>query len=165
MWKRRKPKTWKGLAAGVAAGVVATWTMNQFQAAVSRLGNHKRRKRESDEDATVKAAERIAETVFHRRLSRDERQRAGNIVHYAYGAAIGGLYGVLAERKKPVRKLAGVPYGTAVWLLGDEIAVPALRLSKSPTEYPISVHAKALASHLVYAATANLVWRTVRTAI
>jgi uncharacterized membrane protein YagU involved in acid resistance len=165
MWKRRKPKTWKGVVAGVTAGLVATWTMNQFQAAVSKLGNQKRRKKESDETATVKAAELVSEKVLHRRLSRDEKQRAGNVVHYAYGAAVGGVYGALAERKKPVRKLAGVPYGVAVWLLGDEIAVPALRLSKGPTEYPVSVHAKALASHIVYAATANLVWRTVRTAI
>jgi uncharacterized membrane protein YagU involved in acid resistance len=135
--------------------------MNRFQAAVSP----KRKRREEEENATVKAAERLSETVFHHRLSRDQKKRAGSVVHYAYGALVGGLYGALAERSKPVRKLAGIPYGAALWLLGDEVAVPLLRLSKGPSEYPVSNHAMALASHFVYGATTDLVRRAVRTAI
>src|SRR5438477_5921201 len=59
MWKR--PSVWKGLAAGMAAGLVASWAMNRFQAAVSP----KRKRREEEEDATVEAAERRPEAVFH----------------------------------------------------------------------------------------------------
>jgi len=145
----------------MVAGLAASWTMNQFQAVVSR----KRKEQGEDENATVKAAERLSKSVFGRRLRREQKKTAGSAVHYTYGALVGGLYGALAERSKPVRKLAGIPYGAALWLLGDELAVPLLRLSKAPTEYPASNHAMALASHFVYGATADLVRRAVRTAI
>jgi putative membrane protein len=161
MWKRRKPSVWKGLVSGVVAGLAASWTMNQFQA----ITNRNRKAQREDDNATVKAAERISEGLLHRRLSRDRKKRAGSAVHYAYGALVGGLYGALAERSKRVRKLAGIPYGCALWLLGDEVAVPLLRLSKGPTAYPVSNHAMALASHVVYGATADLVRRAVRTAM
>jgi len=161
MWKRRKPSVWKGLAAGMVAGLAAAWTMNQFQALTSR----KRKAQRDDQNPTVKAAERISKGVLHRRLPRDRKKQAGAAVHYAYGALAGGLYGALAERSKPVRKLAGILYGAVLWLLGDEVAVPLLRLSKAPTEYPVSNHAMALASHVVYGATTDLVRRAVRTAI
>lgn len=39
--------------------------------------------------------------------------------------------------------------GLKVWLVADEAAVPALGLSGSPTEVPLSKHAYALASHFV----------------
>lgn len=37
-----------------------------------------------------------------------------------------------------------------MWLGADEIAVPALGLSKPASETPLSAHAQALASHLVF---------------
>jgi putative membrane protein len=46
--------------------------------------------------------------------------------------------------------------------MGDEIAVPALGLSKSPREYPISTHLQSLAAHFVYGLTTEVVRRTVR---
>ena len=44
----------------------------------------------------------------------------------------------------------GLPYGFALWVLGDEIAVPAMGLSKGPQEYPVDIHADALASQWKY---------------
>jgi hypothetical protein len=40
--------------------------------------------------------------------------------------------------------------------------VPAFKLSEPPLEHPPSVHAKALAAHLVYGLTAETVRRLVR---
>ena len=57
---------------------------------------------------------------------------------------------------------AGIPFGAAFWLLADEISVPLLGFSKGPTEYPVSTHAYALASHLIYGATAELSRRVIR---
>jgi hypothetical protein len=45
------------------------------------------------------------------------------------------------------------------------VAVPALGLSKKPTESPAAVHAYALASHAVYGLTTDLVRRAVLRAI
>lgn len=59
----------------------------------------------------------------------------------------------------------GLPFGAAVWFVADEIALPALGLSKKPTDYPAGVHTKALASHLVYGLSTDLVRKGVRRAL
>lgn len=172
---------WKGIVAGLAAGLVASWTMNQFQAAWTRLaensekphgaqsmqpaqgssGDQKQDMQEQD-DATVETAKVISEGVFGHELQESEKRPAGAAVHYAFGTLSGGLYGALAEVVPQVTTATGVPFGAAFWLLADEISVPLLGLSKGPAEYPVSTHAYALASHLVYGATAELSRRAVR---
>ncbi len=171
----------KGIVAGLAAGLVASWTMNQFQAAWTRLaensekphgaqsmqpaqgssGDQEQDVKEQD-DATVKAAKAISEGVLGHELEESEKKPAGAAVHYAFGTASGGLYGALAEVAPQVTTAAGIPFGAAFWLLADEVSVPLLGLSKGPAEYPLSTHAYALASHLVYGATAELSRRAVR---
>ena len=73
-----------------------------------------------------------------------------------------GVYGAAAEVFPEVTAGAGLPYGAVVWLGADEGVVPLLGLSKAPNEYPVSTHAYALASHLVYGLTTEIVRRGVR---
>ncbi|HYV11683.1 MAG TPA: DUF1440 domain-containing protein [Pyrinomonadaceae bacterium] len=176
-----EPSIWKGMVAGLASGLVASWTMNQFQAAWTRIaeGNEKSHGAQSmqpsegskgdqaqdtndQDDATVETAKAISETVFGHELQESEKEPAGAAVHYAFGTLSGGLYGVLAEVTPQVTTAAGLPFGAGFWLLADEISVPLLGLSKGPTEYPVSTHVYALASHLVYGVTAELGRRAVR---
>lgn len=117
---------------------------------------------EEQEPATVKAAEAISEVVLGRELTEKEKPVAGEAVHYATSGATGAIYGALAELWPSVTTGAGIPFGTAVWLVVDETAVPALGLSKAPTEYPLSTHVYALASHFVYGLTTDVVRRAVR---
>ena len=171
---------WKGMVAGLAGGLVASWTMNQFQAAWTRLaeGSEKSHGAQSmkpsegsggkqaqdtaeQDDATVETAKAISK-VFGHELQESEKEPAGAAVHYAFGTVTGGLYGALAEVTPQVTTAAGLPFGAAFWLLADEISVPLLGLAKAPTEYPVSTHAYALASHLVYGVTAELSRRAVR---
>ena len=78
---------------------------------------------------------------------------------------MGGLYGALAEIA-PIAIIGfGLAFGAIFWVAADEAAVPALGLSKSPTESPLSTHASALASHLVYGLTTDLVRRALRSAL
>lgn len=172
---------WKGLVAGLAGGLVASWTMNQFQAAWTRAaagtekshgaqsmqpaegssGNETQDAAEQD-DATVETAKVISKGVFGHELKENEKETAGAVVHYAFGTATGGLYGALAEVTPAVTTAGGLPFGAVFWLIADEISVPLLGLSKGPTEYPPSTHAYALASHLVYGVTAELSRRALR---
>jgi uncharacterized membrane protein YagU involved in acid resistance len=119
---------------------------------------------ESNDDATTKAAQKLANITGHQ-LEPGEKKRAGQAVHYVFGSAVGAGYGLASEFFPPLRTAAGAPFGAAVWLLADEIGVPALKLSKPPTSYGFDVHAKALAAHLVYGATAELVRRSARALI
>ena len=161
-------EVWKGMVAGLVGGLVASWTMNQFQALLSKWGESRKQdthpqQQESpsdmDKPATLKMAEKLAHAVLHRELRSDEEKIAEPLVHYVYGTAWGGIYGALAEAEPVTAKAVGLPFGAALWLAGDEIAVPAFGLSKGPTEYPVSSHLQALASHVVYGVTTDLVRR------
>lgn len=184
----REPNVLKGALAGFIGGLVASWTMNQFQAALGKLmegvekahgaqslkpdeggpGNSLQTNRESEEDgeeeedATEKVADAISENIFGHELEEDEKETAGAAVHYAFGASMGGVYGIAAEVVPEVCAGLGLPFGAVFWLTADEMVVPLLGLAKPPTEYPLSTHAYSLASHLVYGLTAELVRKSVR---
>ena len=162
----------RGIAAGMLGGLVASWTMNQFQALWSRLsqrgGQQPQQQKPEDqqeEDATMKTASALSEKFLHRPLTREQKKIAGPLVHYVYGTLIGGLYGAAAEVMPAMTSEAGLLFGTAVWLGGDEAALPLLGLSKPPTQYPLSTHANALAAHFVYGLTADRVRRIARRAL
>jgi putative membrane protein len=187
--EERDHEAWKGIVAGAAGGLAASWVMNRFQELLKRFeedfaqvrserGSQGGGKKQGDgkgaqaaqgsggsqgsegsEDATVKAAEKVSEGVFDHELTDEEKKLAGPAVHYAFGTLVGALYGGLAEVSPAVARGVGMPFGTAVWLAADEVGVPALGLSKKPTEYPVTVHASALGAHLVYGLTTDLVRR------
>jgi len=162
----------RGVLAGVAGGLVASWVMNEFGAtlgqklsdAVETPAEKRLLAMESDgEDATMKAADKIAETVTGgRHLTHEQREIGGPIVHYSMGALMGGLYGALAEFSPSVRSGFGTTFGGLLFSTADLFGVPALHLGRWPNQYPVSSLANPLASHLVYGATTELVRRTVR---
>jgi len=165
---------WKGLAAGLAGGLIASWTMNRFQDAWTTLtaGSDESRNilsqvvpeaaEDQQDDTTVKAAAVVSENLFHHKLRQNEKALAGAAVHYSLGTTVGGMYGAVAELWPEATAGAGLPFGTAFWLVVDEGAVPILGLAKGPAEYPLSTHAYALASHLVFGLTTEMVRRAVR---
>ena len=179
----------KGIAAGVAGGVVASFVMNQFQAVWGKLTEgesrshgaqslqqgftdhgigrelQKRGSDEADENAAVRTGSAVAELVFNHKLTKPEKEFGGTIAHYAMGVASGALYGAFAEVVPATTVGEGLPFGAAVWVIADEAVVPALGLSKPGSEYPLSTHVYALASHLVYGFTTEIVRRNVRRAI
>ncbi|HJT86267.1 MAG TPA: DUF1440 domain-containing protein [Bryobacteraceae bacterium] len=174
----RKHHPAKDALAGMAGGLAGAFLMNQFQAALAKLkskqegpqdreaearqGGGEPEREAADEPATVKAAVAVSTAVLKRELRREEKGPAGDAVHYLFGTAIGGLYGVLAGEKPAARAGFGALFGSLLWLVSDEIAVPALGLAKSPRAYPASVHASALGAHLVYGITTEVVRRGLR---
>ena len=172
----------RGMAAGLLAGCAASWVMNQFQQMRAQNapqpaagGNEPKDQSQQergeqglhqsenlDENATVKTAQRISRKLFEHELSDSEKQIAAPAVHYGYGSLVGALYGGLSELLPITSAGLGLPFGFALWLLGDEIAVPALGLGKHPMEYSPDVHADALAAHFMYGATTDLVRRVLR---
>ncbi len=177
----------KGLAAGFVGGLVASFVMNQFQALCGKLLEGKDRSHgaqslqqgqpeessrpinpdneDESDDATERLASAISENIFGKELTKPEKETAGTVVHYLFGTTSGAVYGMAAELAPVVTAGVGMPFGLFIWATGDEGAVPALGLSKSPAEYPLSTHAYSLASHLVYGLTAEAVRRAVRRAL
>ena len=179
----------KGLAAGAVGGLAAAFVMNQFQAALGRVvaGEERSHGAQSlqqgtpgrgvgrdlqaegvdrpEDDATERLANAVSVNVFGRALAEREKEAAGTAFHYAMGLASGALYGALAEFVPAAKSGAGLPFGVAVWVVADEGLVPAAGLSKSAGEYPLSIHAYSVASHLVFGLAAEAVRRAVRAAL
>lgn len=179
----------KGLVSGAVGGLVASFVMNQFQSFVGKrlagksrshgaqslqsgLPNHgigrelqERGRDDRRDDATMRLANAISTFVFDHKLTKSEKHLAGAALHYSYGISTGAAYGVAAEFLPIVTVGEGMPYGALVWVAADEGVVPALGLSKSAAEYPLSVHLYALSSHLVYGLTTEVVRRLVRTSL
>lgn len=162
----------RGILAGVAGGLAAAWAMNEFGStvgqkisdAVETPADKQELAAESDgQDATMRAADKIVETVTGgRHLSYEEREIGGPIVHYAMGAATGGVYGALAEYLPSVRAGSGTIFGVILFASADVFGVSAMGLDRWPNAYPLSSWANPFASHLVFGATTELVRRVVR---
>src|SRR5712672_1321419 len=96
--RRRKPSVWKGAAVGAVGGLMASWAMNEFSSlmktvAESRSNGQKQKAKKSgeqqEEDPTITTAEKISETVADIKLNKEQKQKGGTVVHYAFGALMG----------------------------------------------------------------------------
>jgi hypothetical protein len=107
----------------------------------------------------MKVAGKIA-SLGDRELTQDEKKKAGALVHYGFGAAMGALFGgVLENSSRDMKRhpaLSGLGFGSLLFVGADEIAVPSLKLSGKPNETPLGDHLYGLASHLVYGAAVGV---------
>lgn len=180
-------KAWKGCAAGLAGGLAATLVMTGFQSAWHATkqkasngsgenesgsaecsganGEHEMQQQSQNENPTEKVARKVV-GIAGVDLSPESKKTGGNVVHYAFGTLMGGVYGTALEfAPREYRRKAlgsGLLLGTALFAAADEVALPALQLTESPTETPASMHVYGLISHLVYGATAGFVTRKLR---
>jgi putative membrane protein len=169
-----------GAAAGAIGGLLGSWLMVVVQHAMGGNGRgshpgdtHPQRRRDalpndvdgtySDEPATMQAASMIAETVAGETLTERQKQIGGSVLHYAFGAVMGAMYGAAAEKERSTTAGFGLPFGAGVWLAADEAGVAMGGFATHPADYPLSRHVAALASHLVYGATVEGVRRLLRT--
>ena len=108
----------------MAGGLAAAWVMNVFMAGPGQTlqqavqsdeenRQHQEHSDEPKEDATMKAADAIAHTATGEHLSRDDKEKGGSIVHYAFGAIAGGVYGGLAEYSSAVTSGSGTRFGVS----------------------------------------------------
>lgn len=174
-----------GALAGLAAGLVAAAVMEGFQAAWSKAGKalgggrpdggageqakpQKVAARAEDggaqpfDPATVKIAAAAKASVAGTLLKKAEKEAAGRSVHYVFGAGNAIVYGALADVAPVVTFGLGSLFGIAVWIYADNLLLWALGLAKRPTAYPLSTHAYAFASHVVYGVAVETVRQLVR---
>ena len=155
---------------GAAAGVAGSFAMERFQRALGRIspdlggapgGGGQQYRQPQSEPSTYVAADKVARAATGHPLRPADKPAGGSLVHYAFGATVGALYGGLAARRPDTAAGLGMPFGIAVWMTADEIGMPALGLAKAPTAYPLTDHLSALGAHLVFGATTETVRRLI----
>lgn len=147
----RDTPLWQSAAIGLAAGVVASFAMDRFQAMASSLS-------ESDDDsepATQEAADAVVRTATGEPLADEDKAAGGQMVHYALGAGLGLGYALLARRRPGATTGFGTAFGAVVAVMLDEVAVPAAGLASPPWKTPAATHLYSLASHLMFGAAAE----------
>ncbi|MGE5181553.1 MAG: hypothetical protein ACM31C_05810 [Acidobacteriota bacterium] len=116
-------------------------------------------KHHPDEDAT----DAIARIAYSKVRGHEPSPKLENLlswgVHIGYGLVAAAAYSLVRGRRSrhPVRD--GVVFGTALWLAGNELAMPLLGLTDKPTAYSPSQHAQMLAAHLGYGVASTVTTR------
>jgi hypothetical protein len=83
--------------------------------------------------------------------SAETKEALSYLIHWLYGLAQGGLYGVFRLGGGKVFDLkGGTAFSTGLWLLGDELAVPLLGFQAGPTAVSPADHFNRLGAHLAY---------------
>ncbi len=113
----------------------------------------------AEDDAPSRVGAIAFRAVTGRPPGRRTRVRLGTAAHYGFGAAAGLLYALASRRLPALRAGGGTVYGTLVWALADEGAIPALGLSRGPRALAPGVHLYALGGHWAYGATVECVRR------
>lgn len=162
-----------GAVIGAAGGLIAGFLMNRahalFSAASEAVGPSEepsifesagpRREATQHEPATSQAADDLAQAVLDRPLTHDEGRAGGLALHYAFSAGCGAVYGALASAFPTVGKARGLAAGAAIWVLADEVAMPALGYTKPPQKYPFHKHVQSLINHLVFGFVTDAIHR------
>jgi putative membrane protein len=158
---------WRGVIAGVVGGVTAAGAMSVVHKGLIEIAVAARQakpaaKQQQDEDATVKTADGITRWLVHRPLPEEKRPLAGSLVHYAFGASVGAVYGAVADVFPRITMMVGVPLGLTVWLGAHVITVPALGLAEPLTRQPRSKETLELLLHVIYGVVTEVVRRILR---
>jgi hypothetical protein len=152
----RAPSPLGALARGLVAGALGAGVQSLFFLATKRwmpkpsevapeLSKPEPEARGETNLETV--ARRAGEGLMQRGpLDTGTKSAAGRAVHYAFGAAWGGLYGLARES----RRVSPIGFGAIVWMASDNFLLPLFRVSGWPKHYSLKEHHYALQAHFVY---------------
>lgn len=147
--------------AGLVAGAAGSLAMNAF--ARLAAGDHRRhgvqppQSCQPGDDATVRAGTTAFAAATGEVPTPALREPLGTAAHYAFGAAMGIVYAVLAPRIPALQRGRGTLYGALIWAAADEGLMPALGLSRGPRQLTAHTHVYALSGHLLYGAAVHAV--------
>ncbi len=102
--------------------------------------------------APAQVGRMAAERVLGAPLSDATAPLVNNLVHWGYGIAWGGLFGLVEGRLARPRAGHGMPFALTVWLSGYAV-LPLLKLYRPIWEYEPGVLWKDLQAHLTYGST------------
>lgn len=141
----------KGLVAGAIGGLVAT--------AVKSMAEKIYPPRVHGEP---EPPEVVAEKLAGHPLDDSTKAVASEAIHWVFGAAAGGFYGVLAELYPAVTSKSGATFGLTLMSLTHEGALPALGLSETPEDQTLREKTSEGATHILYGVVTEKVRGLVR---
>lgn len=154
------------LARGAAAGVVGTAAMTAYQTLRSVQNGSSVREAVApdppaewqDAPAPGQVGYRFVRGLFQKDVSASRATTMTNVVHWLYGTAWGGLYGLVEGTAEVHPLLAGAGFGSVVFA-NAYAALPAMGLYEPAWEYDAKTLGIDWSYHLVYGVTTAVAFR------
>lgn len=146
------------LGRGLIVGLCATEALDAISTLIYEAEDDNERWAEDAARGHLHAYERATEKLWLSRgiqLSRSEAQRWGWRFHKAFGLLGGVGYWYLRRRWSALGAGWGTAFGSAFFLLGDEVLVPLAGLTPGPRAFSWKVHARGAISHIAYGVAAE----------
>lgn len=149
------------LARGLLAGAAGTGAMTAWQELAKRLKGDADRDGDADRweqaPAPAKVGKRFLEGLFRQRVGPEHIGVLTVVMHWTYGTAWGGVYGLVQETLRARPLLHGVVFGSSVWAMSYVQLVP-MGIYEPPWNYSAKELAEDLSYHLVYGAGVALAY-------
>lgn len=143
----------KDVVAGGISGFIATAPMTAAMEAMHRQLPWYEQYPLPPREITEKMAE---EAGMDDNLDEEEQVEATLVNHFAYGAACGTVYGMMARHLPGPPVAHGIGFGLVVWTGSYLGLLPALGILKPATEHPARRNALMIAAHVVWGAAAGM---------
>ena len=137
----------RGLAIGAAGGLAGAALMGYAHMGMAKLVT---KSSPPGKDATEKVANVVATKFTGRKLGRSKKKIGGQIVHFAFGACMGALYGLFVDAFPALTTARGAMLGTGLYVGAHALTIPALGLAPSPIKNGPVQESPEFAAHLVY---------------
>ena len=164
-----------GVGVGVGVGVVASWVKAlsepRLQVAVERiLPPSPAQKQEVGADPSGRPENmppavlvgRAAAALGHRGVTARQRVRVQQVIHYGFGAAVGGTYLAAASRWPAVTRGRGTLAGLALYVGTHGSVLPVLGVQRPPWRLAPAAVVWESTSHAVFGAALEAMRRLVR---
>jgi uncharacterized membrane protein YagU involved in acid resistance len=147
------------LLIGLISGIVATGPMTAVMILWHRRLPRGERYPLPPREITMKLAR---EAGVSGAMDRETRAAATMLAHFGYGAATGGLFGVVSPRVDAPGVMKGIGFGLAVWVVSYLGLLPGLRVLSPATSHPARRNLLMIVAHGIWGAVlgamAELLW-------
>jgi uncharacterized membrane protein YagU involved in acid resistance len=150
----RKAQPGRSWLQGGLAGFIATGPMSVFMLATQRFLPKRQQYALPPEIITEELAHRM-HIRWH--MNKKQVEAATVVSHFGYGAAMGVLYSLLAEKVPLPSPIKGVFYGLVVWGASYLGLLPLSGMSESGQREPGRRNLMMIAAHVIWGLTLGLV--------
>jgi uncharacterized membrane protein YagU involved in acid resistance len=141
------------IVAGTLAGLTATAPMTAAMIAMHKALPAHERYPLPPRKVTMRAARKVG---VKKKLDGPEREAATLAAHFGYGAAMGGIFAMLAPRApgRPIPK--GIAWGLIVWATSYLGLLPATGLHEPATRHPRERNLLMILAHIIWGGSLGL---------
>lgn len=147
---RKRTSLLAGAGLGLVAGMAGTAVMTALQEGTTYAkGKGGESFKEPRTWAEAPAPAQLAKKALGPRIVKRQAPLVTAAAHWAYGSALGAIYGVVQSRLRVHPLLHGTVFGTAVWGLAYAALTP-LGIYEAPWRYPAKQLAVDWSYHALY---------------